>query len=194
MTTHHGDHGETSLFDGTRVEKVDERIEALGAVDELNSWLGFAAAQEPALTLTLSHGERELGKGLRLGDRLRWVQERLLEVGADLANPGGRARSTSLAPGSLQTLDAWLAEYRDALPPLRHFILPGGHPLAAALQVARSVCRRAERSVWRVVTTPAPEGSPAFLNRLSDVLFEMARAVNAAAGTEDPQWCGRDGS
>ena len=176
MTTHHGDHGETSLFDGTRVEKVDARIEALGAVDELNSWLGFAAAQPDVAGV---------------GNRLRWVQERLLEVGADLANPGGRARSTSLAPGSLQTLDAWLAEYRDALPPLRHFILPGGHPLAAALQVARSVCRRAERGVWRVVTDPAPEGSPVFLNRLSDVLFEMARAANAAAGTKDPQWRGR---
>jgi len=189
VTTHHGDHGETSLFDGTRVGKVDTRIEALGAVDELNSWLGFAAAQEAALPL--SQEEREFGTDLRLGDRLRWVQERLLEVGADLANPGGRARSTSLAPGSLQELDCWLAEYRDLLPPLRHFILPGGHPLAAALQVARSVCRRAERGVWRVVPDPAPEGSPVFLNRLSDVLFEMARAANAAAGTEDPQWRGR---
>ena len=173
MTAHHGDQGETSLFDGSRVEKVDERIEALGAVDELNSCLGFAAAQPDAAGI---------------GDRLRWVQERLLEVGADLANPGRRARSTSLAPGSLQTLDAWLAEYRDALPPLRHFILPGGHPQAAALQVARSVCRRAERGVWRVVVQSPPDGSPVFLNRLSDVLFEMARAANAAEGTEDPQW------
>ena len=123
--------------------------------------------------------------------RSRTSPERLLEVGADLANPGGRARSTSLAPGSIQELDGWLVEYRDALPPLRHFILPGGHPLAAALQVARSVCRRAERGVWRVVPDPAPEGSPVFLNRLSDVLFEMARAANAASGTEDPQWRGR---
>ena len=176
MTTHHGDHGETSLYDGTRVTKADAPIEALGAVDELNSWLGFCTAQRDVAGI---------------GDRLRWVQERLLEVGADLANPGGRARSTSLAPGSLQTLDGWLIEYRDALPPLRHFIVPGGHQLAAALHVARSVCRRAERRVWRVVESPAPEGSPAFLNRLSDVLFEMARLANASTGTEDPQWRGR---
>ena len=176
---HHGDHGDTSLFDGTRVTKSDERIEALGAVDELNSWLGFATAQSGLASIR---------------DRLPWIQERLLEIGADLANPGRRARSTSLAPNSLRTLDSWLLEFGDALPPLRNFIVPGGHPLAASLHVARSVCRRAERSVWRVITDPPPEGSPAFLNRLSDVLFEMARLANAETDFREQEWRGRPDS
>ena len=177
MTTHHGDHGETSLYDGTRVTKADARIEALGAVDELNSWLGFGTAQRDVADI---------------GDRLRWVQERLLEVGADLANPGGRARSTSLAPGSLQTLDGWLVEYRDALPP------------PAAFHRARRppARRRASRCAFRVPPRRTPgmargrvagagRIARAFLNRLSDVLFEMARVANASTGTEDPVWRGR---
>ena len=175
MTAHHGDSGETSLYDGARVEKADARIDALGSVDELNSWLGLVAAQWSVP---------------REQERLCWTQERLLEVGAFLANPGGRARSATLAAGSLQTLDQWLAEYRDALPPLQHFILPGGHVVAATLHVARSVCRRAERNVWRVAATPDAGESPAFLNRLSDLLFEMARWANAASGVTDPEWQG----
>ena len=107
-----------------------------------------------------------------------------------LANPGGVARSASLPPGSLQTLDEWLREYRDALPPLRHFILPGGILVAATLHVARSVCRRAECNIWGVAATPDPGEPPAFLNRLSDVLFEMARWANAAAGVTDVEWRG----
>lgn len=175
MSPHHGDGGETSLFDGSRVGKTDPRIQALGSVDELNSWMGLVAAQWEVA--------RETG-------RLRWIQERLLELGAYLANPDCHSPSASLQAGSLETLDEWLAEYKESLPPLRRFILPGGHQVAASLHVARSVCRRAECNVWDLGLAIGQDDSPAFLNRLSDVLFEMARWANASTGVTDPEWEG----
>ena len=122
--------------------------------------------------------------------RLRWIQERLLELGAYLANPDCHSPSASLQAGSLETLDEWLAEYKESLPPLRRFILPGGHQVAASLHVARSVCRRAECNVWDLGLAIGQDDSPAFLNRLSDVLFEMARWANASTGVTDPEWEG----
>ena len=175
MTRHHGDAGETSLFDGSRLKKNDARIEALGTVDELNSCLGLAATQSDMA---------------RDRDRLRWMQRRLLEVGADLANPAGGKRSVALGPEALPILDQWLNEYRTTLSPLRQFIIPGGTPAAASLHLARSVCRRAERSVWGVQSLQSSTESSVFLNRLSDVLFEMARWANASSGVSDPEWHG----
>ena len=176
MTRHRGDSGDTSLFDGTRVSKCDARIVALGDVDELNSAIGLA------LTFCPEGRERE---------RLSWTQGRLFTIGAELANPGQRAQGDALSAEDVATLDAWLCEYQDGLPRLRRFVLPGGTPAAAAVHVARTVCRRAERSTFGLGAQPANGGRVSvFLNRLSEMLFEMARYLNSQAGVGDVEWLG----
>ena len=173
---HHGDRGQTSLFDGARVSKTDARIAALGAVDELNSALGVAMSSCPP------------GDHL---DRLAWIQTRLFTLGSDLANPGGRARGDRITAADTATLDMWLDGYRVDLPPLQHFILPGGTPAAASVNLARTVCRRAEREVFRLASEALVSPDvPVFLNRLSDVLFELARALNHEAGVPENVWLG----
>ena len=174
--THHGDQGQTSLFDGARVSKTDGRIAALGAVDELNSALGVAMSTCPP-------GDHF--------DRLAWMQTRLFTLGSDLANPGGRARGDHITPANVAALDDWLDGYRADLPPLQHFILPGGTPAAAAVNLARTVCRRAERDVFRLAAGADVSAHVlVFLNRLSDVLFELARALNHEAGVPERVWLG----
>ncbi len=176
MPRHYGDEGDTSLFDGARVPKTDLRIAALGDVDELNSVVGLVASLVPA------GRERE---------RLAWVQQRLFSMGAELANPGGRARSDRVTKEDVGRLDDWLESYRASLPPLQHFILPGGSAAGAAAQVARSVCRRAERSAYRLAQPhPIDPAARWFLNRLSDVLFELARQLNVDAGFREVEWRG----
>jgi len=158
-----GDRGETSLGDGTRVPKTDARVEAIGAVDELNSLVGWAAVLEGAPEV------------------LQRIQNELFDLGADLATPEqtgrDRLRVSQEQIGRLEH-DCDLANSQ--LEPLKSFVLPGGTELAARLFVARAVCRRAERAVLRV------EGASAlvavYLNRLSDLLFILARAANTAAG------------
>lgn len=173
---HHGDQGQTSLFDGARVPKTNGRISALGAVDELNSTLGVAMSACQA------------GDHL---DRMAWMQTRLFALGSDLANPGGRDRGDRITAADVETLDAWLDGYRADLPPLQHFILPGGTPAAAGVNLARAVCRRAERDVFRLAAGSAVRPNvPVFLNRLSDVLFELARAFNHEAGVPEHVWLG----
>ena len=173
---HHGDRGQTSLFDGARVAKTDARIAALGSVDELNSALGVAMSSCPS--------------GDQL-DRLAWMQTRLFTLGSDLANPGGRARGDRITAQDIDTLDSWLDGYRTDLPPLQHFILPGGTPAAASVNLARTVCRRAEREVFRLASrSDVSPQVPVFLNRLSDVLFELARAINHEAGVHERVWLG----
>lgn len=166
--TRGGDAGETSLGDGSRVSKLDPRIAALGDVDELNSVIGWCAG------------------GL---DR---IQNELFDLGADLSVPyaedDGKLRITQEAIDRLeQECDAANA----ALPELKSFVLPGGDETAARLFVARSVCRRAERTVLA-----CPDTNPLaamYLNRLSDLLFILARAANAEAGADKPLWRpGRD--
>lgn len=180
---HHGDSGDTNLFDGARVAKADPRIAVLGEVDELNSVIGLAIA---------------LGPDQLTAQRLTWTQERVLRLGAELANPGGSPRSDVIRDEDVATLNDWLREYRDALPALDNFVLPGGTPAAAAVQVARATCRRAERSAFRLTAVhPVDDPALAFLNLLSDVLFEMARTVNVEAGVSDTPWLGprqRDGN
>ena len=175
--TRTGDAGETGLFGGGRVSKADPRVVAYGTVDELNAVVGLAAVWADD----------------RLALRLRAVQARLFDVGADLATPlGARA---GLVAGRVQDawiealeaeIDGWEAE----LAPLAAFILPGGSRAAAGLHVARAVCRRTERRVVAlgaagVEVTPAV---PVFLNRLSDWLFTAARLANARAGIPDTPW------
>ncbi len=170
--TKRGDDGETSLFGGERVAKDSARVEALGAVDELNAALGLAHAQ---------------GLDPSAGALVREIQSRLFDFGADLAMPGTpQPRITGDAvialEAAIDTLDA-------ELEPLRRFILPGGAPGAAALHFARSVCRRVERLlVAHQDALQLPPDALPFINRLSDLLFVMARAINARAGVEDPLW------
>lgn len=171
--TRTGDHGETSLFGGTRVAKNDARIDAYGTVDELSSHIGVARASGvPAETDRL----------------LDQVQRDLFEIGAHLASPG-----TSRFPGIDTRRIAELEEAIDAmereLAPLTSFILPGGSLAAAQLHVARTVCRRAERLVVALHDESAAAVSTiAYLNRLSDYLFVAARFANRRADVEDVPW------
>jgi cob(I)alamin adenosyltransferase len=185
--TRTGDQGETALFGGGRVRKDDVRVEAFGEVDELNAALGWAAAQLDATP----HA------GIPL-ERLRLLQEDLLAIGAHLATPTapdgmGAAGHLPLLPSErVGEMESWIDEADNALTPLRNFILPGGTELAARLHLARTVCRRAERRVLRLDDQARIDGTIiVYLNRLSDLLFTLARLANASAGREDVPWQGR---
>lgn len=178
-----GDRGETGLFGGQRVPKDDARVEAYGDVDELNSVLGVAIA-----TL-LEEGQAELAEGLR------GVQSDLFTVGANLATPapedGGRETSfiPGLPPERVGELEAWIDAAEDELEPLKSFVLPGGTGAASYLHLARTVCRRAERRVVSL-SRQAQVGAEwiTYLNRLSDLLFTLARLANRRAGVDDVPW------
>ena len=166
-----GDAGETHLGDMSRVPKTHPRIEAYGAVDELNAQIGVALN---APGLDPSHA-----------DWLRRVQNDLFDVGADLSVPAGGERER-LRVSAEQTawLEAACDEVNATLAPLKSFVLPGGSPAAAALHVCRTVCRRAERRALAL----GEEGNPEvlrYLNRLSDLLFILSRAAN---GGDEPLW------
>ena len=175
-----GDEGETSLFGGMRVPKDDARVRAYGDVDELNAVLGFAIALEPTFEPAM----------------FATMQRDLFTIGAELATPDpakmgkALARSgTAIGASDVAALEDVIDHYEAKLKPLKNFILPGGTPKAAAFHVARTVCRRAERSV--VTLSRTEQINPAiihFLNRLSDLLFVLARAVNQQADTPDVQW------
>ena len=160
--TRGGDKGETSLGDGSRVSKLDPRLAALGDVDELNSLLGLAG-------------------GL---DR---VQNELFDLGADLAVPyAGHEDRLRVTQDAIDRLEHEIDAANAALPELKSFVLPGGSERAAQLFLARAVCRRAERTTLAVSDT-SPLAA-VYLNRLSDLLFVLARAANAEAGVEEPLW------
>jgi len=181
--TRRGDSGETDLFAGGRVPKDHLRVEAYGAVDELSSTLGQALAASDQKDL------QELG---------RRVQGALFDLGARLASPEVDHRAGSAVSGPRKEDIAWLEARIDALEaelsPLRRFILPGGTPAAAAFHTARTVCRRAERRA--VALDREKRLDPAclrYLNRLSDLLFVLARVENRRAGVADVKWAGRQG-
>ncbi len=172
-----GDGGETSLFDQTRVSKADARVDAYGEVDELNACLGAARA-------LFADGE--------LVELTETIQRDLFAVGAMLADPSSRiaARVTKAAIGDadVERLEQAIDRLEAGLPPLRRFILPGGSPAGSLLHLARTVCRRAER---RVVALGSDASDPLvviYLNRLSDLLFVLARAVNHRAGVPEAEW------
>jgi cob(I)alamin adenosyltransferase len=177
--TRTGDGGETGLFAGGRVPKDHPRVAAYGDVDELNAALGAALALEPA--------------GFE-ADLLTTIQRDLLTVGAELAtpDPAKLAKALSGPPigdAQVAALERAIDRHDDRLPPLRSFILPGGTPKAAALHLARTVCRRAERSVVRLAReAPVSPAVLRYLNRLSDLVFVLARAANAQAGARDTTW------
>jgi len=158
--TRTGDDGTTGLGDGTRVPKDSVRVEAYGTVDELNSAVGVLLAVPglpPAISACLTE-----------------VQQQLFDLGGELCIPGHRAISASQVTQLEQALDA----FNDPLPPLKEFILPGGGPAAAACHLARTIARRAERRVWTLARAEAlsPEVAK-YLNRLSDLLFVLARVL-----------------
>lgn len=172
-----GDLGETGLFAGPRVRKDDPRIEAYGTVDELNAVLGLARCEKlPAEIDALVAG----------------IQHTLFDLGAELATPEPASRGTDLvSTGHIEALEAAIDRYEAELTPLRTFILPGGVSGAAWFHLARTVCRRAERHVVTLMGLENAKLSPhvlVYLNRLSDLLFVLARAVNHTAGHGDIAW------
>ncbi len=172
-----GDAGETGLGGGRRVSKDDPRVRAYGTVDELNSAIGLAIA---------------LGLDSRLTTELRRVQNELFDLGADLCWPEDdprRSRIPTVQPRHVEALETTIDELNDALGPLTNFLLPGGTAGAAQLHVARTICRRAEREVVSLrAEEPIGELVLAYLNRLSDALFVMARYENHARGVDEPLW------
>jgi cob(I)alamin adenosyltransferase len=174
-----GDRGATSLADGTRVSKSTARVAALGAVDELNAALGVVR------TATMPESLRDL---------LASLQRDLLALGANLARPltsaaGASAEKARWSEERVKCLDRLLAAGEARLAELRSFILPGGSPSAAALQWARTVCRRAERAVVALETEEALDPTAlSYLNRLSDLLFALAREENQRQGVAEEIW------
>jgi len=183
--TRTGDHGRTRLVDNSVADKTDSRIEAYGTVDELNAVIGLALAQ---------------GLPPAVADVLGQVQQELFDLGADLANPVGpeSARALRVDEASIARLEGWCDAFGESLPALQSFVLPGGSVGGAALHVARTVCRRAERAAWRAAAEHGLAGDTAatnaqgqggvnraaltYLNRLSDLLFILSRVVTGTAG------------
>lgn len=170
ITTRTGDDGTTGLGDGTRVSKDHTRIIALGDVDELNCILG--------LLLCESFNET-------IKKHITQVQHDLFDLGGELSIPG----HILIQPSQLQQLDQWIEQYNATLPTLKEFILPGGTTAASLAHIARSVCRRAERSLITLAKTDTTNTtSHQYLNRLSDLLFILARAINQQAEVGDILW------
>ena len=170
ITTRTGDAGETGLGDGRRVAKDSARIGALGDVDELNSALGAVLAEG-------------LPEGIR--NTLLTIQQELFDLGGELSIPG----HALVGEAHVARLEAELEALNRSLPPLKEFILPGGSRAAAASHVARTVCRRAERSLVALGRAePVSAHARQYLNRLSDLLFVIGRSLNRHAGQGDVQW------
>lgn len=177
--TRTGDDGTTGLFGGNRVAKTHLRIAAYGTVDETNAVVG----------LVRTHLD-DSSWAKRADARLGRIQEELFVLGGDLASPGDvKYPVPRIEAHHVATLEVEMDELESDLPPLKHFILPGGHPAAAALHIARTVCRRAERDTIAAaeledISTEAIH----YLNRLSDFFFVLARWVNLQAGVRDTEW------
>ncbi|HYF38796.1 MAG TPA: cob(I)yrinic acid a,c-diamide adenosyltransferase [Gemmatimonadales bacterium] len=176
--TRTGDQGETGLFGGGRVPKDDPRVSAYGEVDELNSALGVVRAGSTGFFEPF----------------LETIQRDLFAIGGQLATPEPRRvqkslEKTALSSERIAEFERIIDEAEAELPPLRAFVLPAGTPTAAALHLTRTICRRAERSVVHLShTQPVPELLVVYLNRLSDLLFTLARVANHRAGVGDVTW------
>jgi cob(I)alamin adenosyltransferase len=172
-----GDSGDTSLFGGTRVSKTDPRVVAYGDVDEVQACLGVArAARLPA----------------DLDEMCLTVQRDLFALGARLADPthkiAKRVEKIVIDEASVARLEEWIDRLDTEIPPLRHFILSDGCPAGAALHLARTVCRRAERSMLLLGKDAVEPVLIVYINRLSDLLFTIARAANHRAGAPETPW------
>ena len=169
ITTRTGDRGTTGLADGSRLSKSATRITAIGDIDELNSVIG----------VLITHTEDEAHRS-----RLATIQHRLFDLGGELAVPGRQV----IGIEHVVELETYLETLNAGLSPLKEFILPGGSPAAAWCHVVRTICRRAERSLTAVDDRPDDSHALAYLNRLSDLLFVLARALNRDAGRGDVLW------
>ena len=183
-----GDDGSTGLFGGARVAKDDLRVQAYGAVDELNSALGVSRA---ALRAEPAGPAQD-----PLDALLQKLQEDLFVLGADLASPREAAKEASylprLEPGAIAQLEDWIDEHESHLARLTNFILPGGSPAGSALHLARAVCRRAERATVTLAGRTAIGLEPVqYLNRLGDLLFVLARYANSVRGVREVEWAPR---
>jgi cob(I)alamin adenosyltransferase len=182
LYTRTGDDGTTGLFGGGRVSKDHPRIDAYGTVDELNACIGLAAAACDA-----AHPFQR-----RLLELFSPIQSRLFDIGADLATPEGSkgaAKIVRIDEAFVAEIEAWIDEVDGGNAPIRTFVMPGGSELAARLHVARTVCRRAERLMIRLAhSEPVSTGAITWVNRLSDLLFAMARRANLEAGVPDVPW------
>jgi len=182
--TRRGDAGETSLFGGQRVPKDAARVAAYGDVDELNSVLGLAIAELD---------DEEFAAGLRS------VQSKLFDLGGELATPDIEEREARgkglprVGDDDVVALERWIDLLDEELAPLENFVLPGGTKAAACLHLGRTVCRRAERRAVALARNEGLADIPVrYLNRLSDLLFTLARAANHRAGVAEPTWSGSD--
>ncbi|MGQ0562174.1 MAG: cob(I)yrinic acid a,c-diamide adenosyltransferase [Gemmatimonadota bacterium] len=176
--TRRGDRGETGLFGSDRVPKDDQRVVAYGMVDELSAFIGWAVAADC---------------GADLNDRLQTIQQRLFDIGADLATPHGTAFRERLArlvdEHDVQKLEHWIDACTERTPELRAFVLPGGSEAGARLHIARCVCRNAERACVSLARGEEMRAEIlAYLNRLSDFLFAAARLANHERGVPDIAW------
>ena len=182
LYTRQGDRGQTSLFGGARVPKDHPRVDAYGQLDELSAALGLLIVALPADELR---------------DQLQQVQNDLFDVGAELATPPESRLEYKLPPGveeaDWRRLERLLDAYDAQVPPLRAFVLPGGHETAARAHLARTVCRRAERAVVRLAHEEEVRADViTYLNRLSDFLFVVARLLNVRAGVPEVEWQKRE--
>ena len=179
ISTKTGDKGETGLGDGSRISKNSTRIQVIGEVDEVNSWVGVLAAELE------SDNEHQV--------ILSQIQHDLFDLGGELCVPGYKA----LAPSMLQGLEDTLVDINEALPPLKDFILPGGNKAASYCHMARTVCRRAERSIVALANEEQEEGNEIsalaiqYLNRLSDFFFVLARSLARKDGGQEVLWKSR---
>lgn len=175
--TRTGDSGDTALFDGTRVLKSDPRVAAYGDLDELNAWLGLVIAN-------LNDDD--------VAPKLRQVQRDLFAIGSRLADPShriaGRVTKAVISDEDITRLEGWIDGFDAELATLRRFILAGGSAAGASLHVARTVCRRAERAMVGLGEQAFENELLRYVNRLSDLLFTMARAVNQRAGMPEVEW------
>jgi cob(I)alamin adenosyltransferase len=175
--TRTGDTGETSLFDGTRVAKSDARVDAYGDVDELNACVGLIRAE---------------AVDADIDDMLRQIQRDLFALGATLADPShkiaARVDKAAVTSADVARLEAWIDDLERTVPPLRRFVLAGGGRAGALLHFSRTVCRRAERQIVSLGQAVVDSVVLTYINRLSDLLFVMARVVNKRSGMSETEW------
>lgn len=179
--TRTGDAGDTGLFDGSRVLKSDPRVGSYGEVDELNAWLGLVRTEAGAGT-----------PDTQMIEMLQQIQQDLFGLGARLADPAKkiaeRVTKAAVTDEDISRLEGWIDMLEAELSPLRRFILAGGCRTGAALHVARTICRRAERSMVGLGVDAVEPALLRYMNRLSDLLFVMARAANRRAGVAETEW------
>jgi cob(I)alamin adenosyltransferase len=178
--TRTGDEGETSLLGGRRVRKDDLRIEAIGSVDEVNASLGMVRVELARSDVASANLDQEIGE----------IQHRLFDLGAELAaTSASEVRAGTLGEAHVAHLESLIDHYEMQLEPLRAFILPGGSPAASQLHVARCDCRSSERRLVQLAGVESVRGEVLqYVNRLSDLLFVLARAVNRANRVPDVIW------